>query len=124
MAKILLVDDNATLLKHQGEFLCLAGHEVTTAPDGKQAMRLVQTQAFELVITDLVMPEKEGIEIIRELRQSHPALKIIAMSGGGRGDAKDYLAIAKALGASQVLAKPFSGEELLQAVNSTLPVPS
>ena len=120
MAKILLVDDNATLLKHQGEFLRLAGHEVILAPDGKQAMRLVQTQAFELVITDLVMPEKEGIEIIRELRQSHPALKIIAMSGGGRGDAKDYLAIAKVLGASQVLAKPFSGQELLQAVSAAL----
>ncbi len=120
MAKILLVDDNATLLKHQGEFLRLGGHEVTTAPDGKLAMRLVQTQAFELVITDLVMPEKEGIELIQELRQTHPAIKIIAMSGGGRGDARDYLAIAKALGAAQVLAKPFSGDELLQAINAVL----
>ena len=121
MTKILLVDDNTTLLKHQGEFLRRSGHEVITATNGKEALGLMEKDQFDLVITDLIMPEIEGIQMIREIRRNHPNLKIIAMSGGGRGDAKDYLTLARALGASQVLAKPFSGEDLLKAINSTLP---
>lgn len=120
MANILLVDDNTTLLKLQGEFLRRAGHRVVAVDNGKEAMRLVQAGPFDLVITDLIMPEKEGIEIILELRRKIPALKIIAMSGGGRASATDYLAIARKLGASQTLAKPFTGEELLGAVNTVL----
>lgn len=120
MANILLVDDNAGLLKMQAEFLRDAGHTVATAANGKEAMRVVQRGSFDLVVTDLVMPEKEGIETIIELRRKFPALKIIAMSGGGRVDAKDYLDIARKLGAARTLAKPFSGKELVEAVAQVL----
>ncbi len=120
MANLLLVDDDAAFLKLQCEFLRRAGHAVTTAANGKEAMRLVQDNVFDLVITDLVMPEKEGIETIMELRREIPALKIIAMSGGGRNTPEDYLVIARKIGAAQTLAKPFSGKELVEAVASVL----
>jgi DNA-binding response OmpR family regulator len=120
MAKILLVDDNAELLEMAALFLRQAEHVVTTAADGKEAMRLVEGNAFDLVITDIVMPEKEGLETIMELRRKTPALKIIAMSGGGSVAPEDYLSMARAFGAAQTLAKPFLGEELLAAVDRVL----
>src|SRR5438552_5036610 len=113
MANILLIDDNAGMLKMQVEFLRHAGHAVTTAVNGKEGMSLVEKQPFDLVITDLVMPEKEGIEVIMELRRKFPALKIIAISGGGRVNPEDYLVLARKLGATKTLAKPFSGKELV-----------
>ena len=108
MAKILLVDDNADILKTHGAVLRRAGHEVVTAANCNEALRLAEQNAFDLVITDLVMPDKEGIETILALRQLTPDLKIIAMSGGGRINANDYLIIARQCGAAQTLAKPFS----------------
>lgn len=124
MANILLVDDDHDFLKLQGELLRCAEHRVVTVNNGKEAMSVAKETPFDLVITDLVMPEKEGIEIIIELRRTFPALKIIAMSGGGRVDAKDYLVIARQLGASLTLAKPFTGKELLNAVNTVLQKPA
>ena len=120
MARILLVDDNAELLKLQGEVLRREGHVVTMATEGNEALLLVQNSVFDLVITDLVMPVREGIETIVELRRIAPSLKIIAMSGGGKVDAKDYLTIARQLGAVQTLAKPFSKKDLLEAVSGVL----
>lgn len=120
MAKILIVDDNSSLLEITREFLLRSGHVAITAANGKQAVDLFTAQSFDLVITDLIMPEKEGIETIIELRRAHPTLKIIAMSGGGRRGADDYLALAQMLGASRTLLKPFSAEELLEAVADVL----
>jgi DNA-binding NtrC family response regulator len=120
MANILLVDDQAAVLQVCLEILSSAGHAVTTAVNGKEAMRLIHVSKFDLVITDLLMPEKEGLEVIMELRRTIPTLKIIAMSGGGRIDAKDYLATAKQFGASQTLSKPFTGKELLEVVSAAL----
>ncbi|MEI7911586.1 MAG: response regulator [Verrucomicrobiota bacterium] len=120
MAKILLVDDNAELLAMAALFLRRAEHVVTTAGDGKEVMHLVEDNAFDLVITDLVMPEKEGIETIIELHRKMPALKILAISGGGSIQGKDYLAAALDFGAARTLAKPFSGIELLAAVSDLL----
>jgi CheY-like chemotaxis protein len=121
MAKILLVDDNPGLLAMQAEYLHLVGHEVATASDGMEALRLVHADPlFDIVITDLVMPEKEGIETIIELRQKFPAIKVIAMSGGGRGDPTSYLRIARSLGAQLTLCKPFSGDELVGAVSKVM----
>jgi CheY-like chemotaxis protein len=120
MANILLVDDNIPFIKSQSEFLRYAGHSVSTAGDGKEAMDLVANNNFDIIITDLVMPEKEGIEIIIELSQTAPKIKIIAMSGGGRVNATDYLTLARQVGASDTLAKPFTGDELLAAVSRAL----
>jgi CheY-like chemotaxis protein len=120
MAHILLVDDNADLLKLQSEFLRCSGHHVKTASNGNEAISLTKDHRFDLVITDLIMPEKEGIETILELRRSYPGIKIIAISGGGRAGARDHLAIAKGVGALHTLAKPFSGPELLEVVTYAL----
>jgi DNA-binding NtrC family response regulator len=120
MANILLLDDNETFLKLQGEFLRCSGHRVATFTDGKKALQMLQRKPFDLLITDLIMPDKEGIEIIIELHSKLPDLKIIAMSGGSRVGARDWLVMAKKLGASHTLIKPFSGEQLLEVVNSVL----
>src|ERR1700690_833753 len=122
MAKILLVDDNPGLLAMQRGFLEHGGHVVTPANNGKEAVERAQREPFDLLITDLVMPEKEGIEIIIELHRQFPAMKIIAISGGGRINSKDYLDLAAKLGASKTLSKPFSGKDLLAAVASLIPV--
>src|ERR1700679_2686654 len=101
MANILVVDDDAPLVYAQGEFLPRAGHTVSTAANGKEAMELVARNDFDLVITDLIMPEKEGLETIAEIRRTAPKIKIIATSGGTiRIDAKDSLSMAQMFGAS------------------------
>jgi DNA-binding response OmpR family regulator len=120
MAKILLVDDNDDFREQSSQLLRLAGYMVTTAVNGNEALRLVQDDVFDLVITDLIMPEKEGIETIVKMRKQIPTLKIIAISGGGLIAPENYLVLARKLGAAQTLAKPFSGEELLGAVASVL----
>jgi DNA-binding response OmpR family regulator len=120
MAKILLVDDDDAFREQSSQLLRHAGYIVTTAVNGNEALRLVQDNVFDLVITDLIMPEKEGIETIVKMRKKIPTLKIIAISGGGLAAPEDYLVIARKLGAAQTLAKPFSGKELLTAVASVL----
>lgn len=124
MANILVVDDNIAFLEIQTEYLRRAGHEVTPATNGIEAMNRVDSQRFDLVITDLIMPDKEGVQVIMELRKKHPGIRIIAMSGGGRVNAEDYLAIARRLGATKTLSKPFTGEELLGAVSEVMANPA
>ncbi|MCX5767095.1 MAG: response regulator [Gemmatimonadetes bacterium] len=123
MAKILLVDDEFAVRELLAEVLELDAHLVTQADDGASAIAAVERELFDLVVTDLVMPDKEGIETIMEIRQRWPALKIIAMSGGGRGDAADYLDMAASLGAAATLQKPFSSQLLLDTVAQVLATP-
>ena len=120
MAKLLLVDDNQDLLGMQGEFLRMSGHEVETAVNGEEALAHAARSHFDLIVTDIIMPTKDGIEVIITLRKTIPALKVIAISGGGRLNAKDYLSIAQKLGAAATLAKPFSGSELVATVDRVL----
>lgn len=121
MARILIVDDDEQLRNLLSEVLRRAGYEVEVARDGQEALRLYGEQPTDLIVTDLLMPEKEGLEMIRELRRSHPELRIIAMTGGGAGmDATPLLAIAGVLGAWRILHKPFSIEEFLQVVAEAL----
>lgn len=117
MPRILLVDDDDSLRTMLRINLVKMGHHVLEARDGRQALALFEQEPPEVVITDLVMPEKEGLEIIRELRRKHPEVKIIAMSGGGRATATGYLKIAKAMGADLVLAKPFSNDEMRAGID-------
>jgi len=116
MPQILLIDDDESLRKTLRITLQRLGHVVAEARDGDEAIRLHEKTAFDVVLTDLIMPNKEGIETIITLRRQRPDVKIIAMSGGGRLNAKDILAVAKAMGAHQVLAKPFSHEALVAAL--------
>jgi CheY-like chemotaxis protein len=120
MASILLVDDDDEFLAMLSGALMRAGHRVTVAFDGKQALKLYTKRPTDLVITDLVMPGKEGIELIGELKGLYPEVKIIAVSGAGINALGEYLDMAKMLGAQRVLSKPFSEEEILEAVREVL----
>ncbi len=120
MAHILLIDDDAMLREMLHVALGKVGHRVTLAAEGNAGLAALKTNAFDLVITDLIMPGKEGIETIIELHHVAPQLKIIAISGGGQGKAINYLAMAGRLGANRTLAKPFSLEQLTTTVTEVL----
>jgi len=94
--------------------------QVVDAPDGKEGIRLFREEAADLVITDIIMPDKEGIETIMELRRDFPSVKIVAMSGGGHVSPKEYLHLAKKLGAQHTLCKPFTRQETLRAIRDVL----
>jgi len=120
MAKILLVDDDPDIRSLLKIMLTGEGHDVVEAADGTQALQVAQSQPFDLVLTDLIMPDKEGIETIMELRKKFPRIRIIAMSGGGVGRQEDYLGLAGKLGAMRTLAKPFGIKELKETVDAVL----
>lgn len=120
MTRILLVDDDDSFRKMVHVTLERAGYHVVDANDGNKALNLFRAQPPDLVITDLIMPDKEGLETIMELRAAQPDMKIIAMSGGGRNRPGDYLKVARQMGAAQVLAKPFSSQELLDCVRTVI----
>jgi DNA-binding NtrC family response regulator len=120
MAAILVVDDTPAVRGLVARLLSNAGHAVTQAANGKEALRAVNFSEFDLVVTDIVMPEMEGLELIRSLHDIDPKLKIIGMSGGGRGTAEDYLTLAKTFGAKATLQKPFDNDEFLNTVSAVL----
>lgn len=120
MALILIVDDDPLILKLLNRFFKGSGHETITASDGKEALALYKEQEPDLVLTDIIMPEKDGLETIIELRRMNPELKIIAISGGGSLDSSDYLNLAKKLGANYATEKPIKKEELLAIVDKVL----
>jgi DNA-binding response OmpR family regulator len=120
MAKILVLDDEYSILLMLKKMLEKEGHEVDIALNGKDGMVLFEQNKPDLLITDIIMPEKEGLETIFELRQKHPELKIIAISGGGRISPDGYLPGAKLLGANAVFAKPLVPKEFITAVEELL----
>jgi CheY-like chemotaxis protein len=121
---ILIVEDQEILRRALQETLVEAGYRVLTAEDGRDANRMFAYEQMDLVLTDLLMPDRDGIEVITDLRRSRPDLPVVAMSGGGCMSAHYYLKLARSLGAKAVLQKPFSHEELLRAVALALPVPA
>jgi DNA-binding response OmpR family regulator len=121
MARILLIEDDDSVRTILLLTLTHHGHTVIEASNGREGLDLFRQSNVDLVITDIVMPEKEGFEVMMKLRRKHPSMKIIAMSGGGLHNAAHYLHTAKLLGAAKVLAKPFSNETLMAAVNELLP---
>ncbi len=121
MARILVIDDEDQIRIMLRRSLERHGYQVIDAPNGKVGMELCHEEPFDLVITDIVMPEKDGIETIGEIRRYFPETKIIAISGGGqRLKANDVLHTAGILGAQCTLYKPFQFEELLNAVRDVL----
>jgi DNA-binding response OmpR family regulator len=120
MAKILIIDDEASLRQLMRDVLEQAGHQVTDAPNGLVGVEHFKGARFDLVITDIIMPDQEGIETILEIRQHAPDQKIIAISGGGRTRNAEFLAVAKKVGADEILAKPFSLADLRRAVSVCL----
>ncbi|MBT5927382.1 MAG: response regulator [Verrucomicrobia bacterium] len=97
-----------------------AGHETSTAADGQPGIELALKIRFDLIITDIIMPEKEGLETIMELRQEHPEIPIVAMSGGGHMSSSDILGMARSFGAIATLHKPFSGQLLLETIENIM----
>ena len=116
MARILVVDDELQMRQMLRQALECRGHTIDEAADGREALRHFDRQRPDLVITDLVMPEKEGIETIQALRRKCPEIPIIAISGGGRVGPENYLAMAGQMGANRTFAKPFHVDEILTAV--------
>lgn len=100
-----------------------AGHSVSTAEDGLQAPKIMAAHPIDIVITDLLMPERDGLEFITEIRKAYPAVKIIAMSGGGHIARDSYLRIAKTFGAHFLLEKPFSQANVIEAIATVQKAP-
>lgn len=117
MARILLIEDNDPVRALLRENLELEGHTVIEARDGQEGLDLFRQAGADLVITDIVMPEKEGLAVLMELRNAHPPVNVIAISGGGR----DHLATGGLLGAAKVLLKPFPIAVLIAAIDELLP---
>ena len=120
MACILVVDDEEFVRVTLRQMLEKAGHQVFEAANGVEALCALEKHEANLVITDIIMPEKEGIETIMELRRRKPGLKIIAISGGGRTGNTIYLDLAKSFGATNILAKPFKTGEVQDLVSRTM----
>jgi DNA-binding response OmpR family regulator len=121
VARILVIEDEEDIRGLYSRILKHAGHDVIDAPDGKVGIELYRENPADLVITDIIMPEKEGIELIRELRRDFPEAKIIAVSGGGQATSSSTcLRLAKGFGAVKTLAKPFSQQELVDTVREVL----
>ena len=119
MRRILVIDDDENMLGILAEMLTTAGYEVVEASNGKEGMRLYREAPFDLIVTDLLMPEKDGLEVVMELRKEFPEVRIITHSGGG-AYGNSSLETAKALGAARTLRKPFREDQLLKAVREVL----
>ncbi len=124
MARILVIDDDASVTRVTREHLTREGHTVIEAYDGSEAIRILLEIPVDLAITDLYMPNMDGIEFTIRLGQLEPETKIIAISGGGYKGKEEVLQVARDLGASRTLEKPFTRDELLGAVHEALCVVS
>lgn len=115
---ILIIDDDTIFRTGLVKILRMEDYDVLEASDGQEGIDVFKKQQPDLVITDILMPNKEGIETIIEMKDSNPDQKILAMSGGGRGNPQEYLEFAKDFGAEMILKKPFKIDELLQIIRS------
>ena len=118
MPRILIIDDDAAVRATVRHLLERAGYQITEAGDGREGSRMLD--GVDLVITDLLMPEVDGVDLLGMIRREGRTLPVIAMSGGGKVDSKSYLDVARALGAFATIAKPFELEHLLSTVRDAL----
>jgi CheY-like chemotaxis protein len=121
VAKLLVVDDEEAVRMMLKLMLEKDSHDVITAENGIQAVNCLRKQTLDIVILDIIMPDKEGFETIAEIRRDYPSLKIIAISGGGSIGATSYLKLAKTLGAHLTMEKPIRKEELKAAIRQLVP---
>ena len=122
MARVLIIDDEMVIRNSLRQLLETAGHDVADASNGHIGMQMHAQTPFDLVVTDILMPEQEGLETIMEIRRTSPGVKIIAMSGGGRFIHAEVLDIAQKLGAQRILTKPFTSQHVLDMVAELLKV--
>ncbi|MCD6201173.1 MAG: response regulator [Bacteroidales bacterium] len=120
MQRIIVIDDEPYILLMLKKMLEKEGYEVDMATNGVEGIELYHKNGANLIITDIVMPEKEGLETIMNLKGENPDLKVIAISGGGRVDSREYLHSAQLLGAEKIFPKPFKKDEIVRAVKELL----
>jgi CheY-like chemotaxis protein len=118
--RILVIDDDPQIRKLFLIKLSSEGYDTLEALNGEEGIKCYRRELPDLVITDLVMPEKDGIEVITELKKDYPDVKIIAISGGGRTDPKAYLHIAKHFGAQLTFSKPIDWAEMMAGVREMI----
>jgi len=119
-ARILLIDDDPDVLLAIEILLSHLGYTVETARNGSEGLKMFRANAPDLVLTDIIMPEQEGIETIIEMRRLQPNAKIVAMSGGGPMNRDSLLAMTLKLGASDTLAKPYDDEQLARVIERVM----
>jgi YesN/AraC family two-component response regulator len=124
MALILIIDDEPQIRSMLKLMLERDGYEVAEAPDGIEGIRVYRQKPADLIITDLIMPNKDGVGMIIDLKKEFPHVKIIAMSGGGLNKPEGYLKGAKKLGAACTLTKPIDRDEMLRAIKEVLQSPT
>jgi DNA-binding response OmpR family regulator len=120
LKRILVIEDDTNMRETIRDILQGSDIEVFEAPNGKVGLELHALHPFDLIITDIIMPEMDGLEVIMSLRTSYPATPVLTISGGGRLGADEYLAIASELGASHTLSKPFELSEMVSLVEGIL----
>ena len=123
MTRVLIIDDEPQIREMLKLMLERDGYEVAEAPDGMEGLKIHRQTPADLIITDLIMPNKDGIGMIIDLKKEFPRVRIIAMSGGGLNKPDGYLKGARKLGAACTLTKPIDRAELLKAVKEVLQAP-
>lgn len=118
--RILVVDDDPSICRTLKEGLGKAGYEVLEARDGEEATRLLGDTGADLVIADIFMPRKSGLEVMKDLRDHHPSIPVIVMTDGGRSKNLNPLSYSELLGAARTIAKPFTLEQMLGLVRQVL----
>ena len=120
MARILVIDDQESIRRVVRRALEQDGHEVFDASDGEVGMEILESQSFDVVITDIFMPGQDGIVTLRQVRKRFPKVKVIVISGGDSTGMMDLREDAEMLGAVKSLQKPFNARELMDVVKSVV----
>lgn len=120
MKRVLVADDDVTIRKTLERGLTAHGYDVTAVRNGEEALAVLRAESVDLVVTDINMPSMDGIELLIQLVEHRPGLKVIAISGGGRLPKNELLTDARLLGAVEVLEKPFGIEALLELIEGAL----
>lgn len=120
MANVLVVEDDVFVADMLSQVLTRANHQVQTARDGEDAVRVLQSFTPDVMVTDILMPKKSGTTLISEVRTQHPNMEIIAISGGGRADPIGYLDLSEELGAAMSFAKPVDNDAILMTIDLLL----
>lgn len=123
MTRILVVDDDARVRTTARALLEAADFEVVEAESGAAALRTLGSEAVDVVLTDIFMPDTDGIELIHTLHRQTPNLPLVAMSGGGFDDGKDVLAVARLLGAEAIVQKPLTRQKVVGAIRRAIGTP-
>jgi CheY-like chemotaxis protein len=120
MATILVIDDNPEFREILRIHLEANGHRTVLAGNGEQGLALLEREAIDIVLTDILMPQRDGVEVLRETKRRWPGLPVIAISGGGWIGATELLGMAERLGADNILQKPVRRDDLIKAVDEAL----